>query len=250
MGQGRGAWSSIGGTLNYEGDGKGVFYRLATGSMPQVGTVVTDNNSRAVKGAVKAYQKALNRRLGAGACRADGIFGPQTDRAVKRFQEREGLFADGVIGQTTSKALLWPDLRRKVNNLRAKYPAAELVTPVLVCGFVTHESNWDAGAVGFIDDRDVGLAQINADAHPEWTFEDRQAPIPCFEFIFNYQKNALRELDGNIVDAIVSYNLGLGGVRSWIRAGRPDTYTPAGSTQPRDVKHYYTNIRNVCKDMR
>jgi peptidoglycan hydrolase-like protein with peptidoglycan-binding domain len=247
---GRGAWSAIGGTLNYEGDGRGPYYRLATGSMPQVGSEVVDNNSRAVHGAVKAYQKALNRRLGAGSAKADGIFGAQTERAVKRFQSSVGETADGVIGPNTSKALLWPDLRRKVNNLRKKYPAAELVTPVLVCGFVQHESGWDAGAVGFQDEDDVGLAQINADAHPEMSFEERLAPIPCFEFIFMYIRNALRELGGNIVDAIVSYNLGLGGARTWIRAGRPDIYTPPGSTTPRDMKHYYQNIRNVCKDMR
>lgn len=249
MGQGRGAWSRIGGTVNYDGDGPGPYYALSTGGFPQVGSVVTDNNSRAVKGAVKAYQKALNRRLGGGV-RPDGIFGPVTDRVVKEFQEFVGEYADGAIGPKTSKALLWPDLRRKVNNLRRKYPEADLVTPVLVCGFVTHESNWDAGAVGFIDDRDVGLAQINADAHPEWSFAQRQAPIPCFEFIFEYIRSSLNQLDGKIVDAIVSYNLGVGGARSWIRAGRPDIYTPAGSSTPRDVRHYYTNIRNVCKDMR
>lgn len=38
----------------------------------------------------------------------DGIFGARTYRAVRRFQERNGLGVDGVIGPTTAKALGMP----------------------------------------------------------------------------------------------------------------------------------------------
>lgn len=247
---GRGAWpaSGAGGTLNYDGDGPGPFYRLATGNSRLVGEASSNANERAVRGAVKAYQKALRRRLKR-KVKADGLFGPVTEGHVKDFQERAGLTVDGVVGRDTSRELLWPDLRRKVNNLRRKYPNANLVTPVLVCGVITHESNWDAGAVGYLDERDVGLAQINAEAHPEWSEAYRLAPIPCFAFVFNYMKNAIEQL-GDIKLAVASYNLGIGGARTWDRKGRPNPYTPAGSTTPRDMEHYITNIRNVCKDMR
>lgn len=55
--------------------------------------------------AVELLQLALN-RAGFGELETDGIFGPLTERALRRFQTREGLLVDGVAGRETHRALL------------------------------------------------------------------------------------------------------------------------------------------------
>jgi chitosanase len=52
---------------------------------------------------VREVQQAL-RRAGFNI-KADGIFGQDTDKAVKQFQKDKGLIADGIVGQATRAAL-------------------------------------------------------------------------------------------------------------------------------------------------
>lgn len=48
---------------------------------------------------VELLQKAL------GSVKVDGIFGPETEEAVKSFQSRSGVKVDGIVGPETSRAL-------------------------------------------------------------------------------------------------------------------------------------------------
>lgn len=239
MVNGRGAWnvSGLGGTKKYKDATKpGPYYYIGTGKSDGE----RDENDYVVYRAVMAYQRALNRRLSAGLV-IDGWFGEKTSEAVTNFQEK---FSEktgtpwGGIGPDTSKTLFEWD----VNKIVLAERNSTKVTSAMVSGTIRHESNWDAGAVGFVDVRDVGLAQINAAAHPDLTLEQRLDPMVSFKFVVNYYDNALAQLNGNVRDSIASYNLGIGGARRWISQGRPDWYTPTGQTQPRNVKAYIDSI--------
>lgn len=54
---------------------------------------------------VQLLQLALN-RAGYGELQTDGIFGPQTERAVRRFQAAQDILVDGIAGRDTHRRLL------------------------------------------------------------------------------------------------------------------------------------------------
>jgi peptidoglycan hydrolase-like protein with peptidoglycan-binding domain len=58
---------------------------------------------------------------------ADGIFGPQTRRAVRAFQKRHGLLVDGIVGPQTRKALFAP---QPAAGAKQRYIRAWWVVPV------------------------------------------------------------------------------------------------------------------------
>ena len=79
--------------------------------------------------AVRGIQRALG-------VPADGVFGPQTERAVRRFQRRKGLVADGVVGPQTRKALGLDAVQPRVGakrRRRAAVPAAACCERIAEC---------------------------------------------------------------------------------------------------------------------
>lgn len=238
---GRGAWNidGDGGTKQYKDPSKpGPYYFTGTG-YPEGDY---DVNEYAVFMGVKSFQRALNRE--GVRCLVDGLYGPATTKAMTAFQQTWKASGDpkasvwGGVGPETSERLLRPWLDKTLTQMAHN----TLVTATIVSGIVRLESQWDPGAVGAADERDVGLAQINADAHDNLTTDERLTPEIAFQFIVSYLNESLSMLANNLRDAIASYNLGVGGTRSWIKAGRPDLWTPAGATTPRYVKAYIDRV--------
>ncbi len=65
---------------------------------------ILKNGSKGV--AVRGLQRRLlDAGYGTGELEIDGRFGPQTEAAVKAFQEVSGLEADGIVGPKTWEAL-------------------------------------------------------------------------------------------------------------------------------------------------
>lgn len=54
--------------------------------------------------AVRRLQETLQ-QLGLGPGAVDGVFGAQTEKAVKQYQTDAGLVTDGVVGEKTWAAL-------------------------------------------------------------------------------------------------------------------------------------------------
>jgi len=82
--------------------------------------------SRGSKGpAVRAVQQQLNARTSSLA--VDGDFGPQTELAVRGFQQASGLVADAIVGPLTWNALVRPPVvaTAPVRRNVAKVPKAE-----------------------------------------------------------------------------------------------------------------------------
>ena len=238
--------SGRGGTLEFAPDGStrpGPYYMYAGPNASELvgdGVPTRDLNTRAVHYGVLAIQRALNRELEPGTVVVDGLFGRKTKAATIRWQQGQPSSHNvkpwGGIGPDSSKWLFMPLLVRTVKTQLQK----------VVCGLVSHESMWDPGCVGYTDPDDNGLGQINLLSNPSVTEEQAFQPKVAFEYIEDILTARLETFDGNLGDAVASYNLGATGALAWIRAGRPDIWRPTSNSSPRNVRAYITNILSGC----
>ena len=93
--------------------------------------------TRASASSVRGDIRALQRKVGVAA---DGIFGPATERALKRWQRRHGLVADGIAGPQTRAAMglgAGPVLKRR----RAVHRAASAPGYAPVAGAASGRSS-------------------------------------------------------------------------------------------------------------
>ena len=97
---------------------------VSGGTVAGVAALEASSAEQAVAAVVKSRGsdvRQLQRALGVGA---DGVFGPVTERALKRWQRSHGLVADGIAGPNTRSAMglgPGPVLKRKSGTRRTAH---------------------------------------------------------------------------------------------------------------------------------
>jgi hypothetical protein len=90
------------------------------GGMGTGGSMIAQNGEVMLKrGDRGPAVSILQRRL---RIAADGVFGPDTERAVKRYQRRHGLVPDGVVGPITRGSLGLAPFRANAVNRSVRMP--------------------------------------------------------------------------------------------------------------------------------
>ena len=163
----------------------------------------------------------------------DGLFEAKTHQAVLDVQAHAGLTHDGIVGPGTMAKLVEPVAKGASKAAGVRWS--------LTFALMQNESALDPGAIGVLDPNDWGLAQINSLANPHISFSDAMCPSFATRYVANRLKISIAEF-GDERDAIASYNLGIGGTRQWIAAGRPDVWQPPYADAERNVKVYIDRI--------
>ncbi len=251
---GRGAWNTkgVGGTLKPQTvKGKrtivpGPYYMLGGDPMQRVGLRAfllktagrereIELNELAVWHGVVALQVLLNGR-GGSPCKIHGVFDEETDWAVRQAQKQLGLAVDGIVGKNTMRAFMLPIIKNVARgSMNQDWHG--------IYGVLANEGAFDPGAVGVLDSSDLGPAQINMPSHPNVSVSDAFCVSKSIQFVANLLAQGLNEFHDER-DAVVSYNLGIGGTRMWIKAGRPDEWVPPwdNTGRSRNVKAYIDRI--------
>ena len=146
------------------------------------------NNNQQYSEATESHQRIL-KELGLYTGSIDGLKGPGTQRAIKAFQNKAGLVADGVVGAKTDKALSLGEAAYVQITDKNTENASEAQSPVIA-------ASSSSSAIDLINyDPNENCIEGYVNTIDVWV------PDPCFYPVFVYrfgktaQVNSQNELD-------------------------------------------------------
>lgn len=120
-----------------------------------------------------------------------GLYDWNTRKAVVMFQRTVMSLgrrkADGIIGRVTAKELF--SARVDAEQVQRR------IDGQILCKLLDLEGGWDPGATGRITPQDRGLAQINANAHPDVTDEEAFQSAFAIEWTAKRLRGAFEEFN-------------------------------------------------------
>lgn len=183
------------------------------------------------------------RGFGKGLDLTTPFFGAAMRDRTKEFQlaYKIGLKADGtptgVIASGTARKLF----KKRIwdSSHRANVPGLYL------CKQINLESGFDPAAIGNVDPRDRGLAQINSYWHPDVSDEEAFNPAYSITWAANYLGANFLAL-GDIEAAVAAHNVGRFYARTWLAAGKPKSglYTTGGKDYAVIITKYLSLINS------
>ena len=127
------------------------FAEAFQGSRVDLGEKLLRRGSRGE--AVRNLQKLLNQQLGT-SLETDGILGPRTQAAIRKFQAENRLSRDGIVGPRTREALLGAPKPKGVPEIAKPLPGEESWSTKLPPGLRPYAKDFqDAGNKYGIDPR-------------------------------------------------------------------------------------------------
>ena len=226
---GRGAWAKAG--IDFAG-----VYALAPEGEKRIGTQAEKSLAHwATAAATLDIQREL-KAAGFNPGDLDGVFGPDSDKAVRAFQKSKGLTDDGRFGPMSARALFTPG----IDAAEDKYD----IPNHYLRGMISAESALDPGAVGYfiyygasLEYRGVdrGVGQINSKAHPEIEWLDAFK----FRYAADYTAKRLRDTFDSLKksypkqtntvlwDAAICSHNNPAAARTWARDGAAPTQAAA-----------------------